>query len=203
LRNDRVGLVVFAEAALIACPLTLDYPFVQNALKGLNTSLMPKQGTAVGEAIGLSLLMLDTLANSGNSAIVLVTDGASNRGVIGPLTAADLARQRNVRVYAIGVGDSTIQLNTGIGTTNRATEQDLAYLQTLANHTGGRFWRATQPNALAEVFREIEQLERATVGSRFERLTVENYRPYALAAFICACAAFLALGVGMANPLEH
>jgi Ca-activated chloride channel homolog len=134
----------------------------------------------------------------------LLTDGANNRGSIGPLTAADLARERGVRVYAIGVGDSTVQLNTGNGTTApRATEQDLTYLQTIATRTSGRFWRATQPNAMAEIFREIGQIEHATVGSRFQRLTVERYRPFAVAAVVFACLAFIAIGVGLANPLEH
>jgi Ca-activated chloride channel homolog len=129
---------------------------------------MLPDGTAIGTALALGLNQLKDLPVKA-STIVLITDGANNTGKPTPLLAAEAARSLGVRIQAIGLSTrdtSSVALN-GVwrvgSTTPRLTSRDEAALQRMAERTGGRYYRATDPQALEGIMSEIDRLERSEV----------------------------------------
>jgi hypothetical protein len=99
---DRVGLVVFGEEAFTQAPLTLDHEGLLRFLSNVEIGIAGRSATAVGEAIAVSAARLSRLEAPTKVAIVL-TDGRSNAGQVGPIEAAKAAAALGVRVYTIGV----------------------------------------------------------------------------------------------------
>ncbi len=176
--NDRLGLVIFRESSLVLSPLTLDY----NALSQLVDSVQQVNlldGTAIGGGLadGLNLLR-DSRARS--RVAILLTDGQNNSGSIEPLAAARIAETLGIRVYTIGVvGFQSLPLNTGV---------DEKALQEIARVTGGLYFAAENQEALAEIYANIDQLEK----SRFEGLQFVTHNEIAYY-FIAAALVLLSL----------
>ena len=101
-RNDRIGLVAFAGQAFTQAPLTFDYTVVRSLLGELEIGMI-EDGTAVGMGLATAVKRLQA-SPAESKVVVLLTDGSSNRGEIGPITAAQMARALGVRVYTIGAG---------------------------------------------------------------------------------------------------
>ncbi|HEY6867637.1 MAG TPA: VWA domain-containing protein [Candidatus Eisenbacteria bacterium] len=167
--HDRVGLVGFAATAFTQSPLTLDHDAVLELLDQLDFHLA-EDGTAIGMALATSVARLRD-SKTPSKVIVLLTDGANNRGAIDPLTGADLARAYGIKVYAILVGrggevpvpvDDPVM---GRRIVMMPMEIDEPTLREIAKRTGGRFFRATDAAALKEIYGEINRLERAPIRS--------------------------------------
>jgi len=165
--GDLVGLVLFAGRAFLQAPLTPDLQLLQATMKRVDIGMLP-DGTAIGTALALGLNQLKDLPVKA-STIVLITDGANNTGKPTPLLAAEAARSLGVRIQAIGLSTrdtSSVALN-GVwrvgSTTPRLTSRDEAALQRMAERTGGRYYRATDPQALQGIMSEIDRLERSEV----------------------------------------
>jgi Ca-activated chloride channel homolog len=165
--GDLVGLVLFAGRAFLQAPLTPDLTLLERILKQVDIGLLP-DGTAIGTALALSLGQLKDLPVKA-STIVLITDGANNTGQPTPLVAAEAARALGVRVQAIGLSTrdtSSVALN-GVwrvgSTAPRLTSGDELALRRIAERTGGRYYRATDPEALSGIMREINRAERVDV----------------------------------------
>lgn len=165
--GDLVGLVLFAGRAFLQAPLTPDLDLLQTTLKRVDIGMLP-DGTAIGTALALGLNQLKDLPVKA-STIVLITDGANNTGTPTPLVAAEAARALGVRVQAVGLSTrdtSSVALN-GVwrvgSTTPRLTGRDEAALQRMAERTGGRYYRATDPEALEGIMTQIDRLERSEV----------------------------------------
>jgi len=167
LENDQIGLVLFAGRAFLQAPLTPDLQLLQATMKRVDIGLLP-DGTAIGTAVALGLNQLKDLPVKA-STIVLITDGANNTGKPSPLLAAEAARSLGVRIQAIGLSTrdtSSVALNGvwRVGSTlPRLTGRDEAALQRMAERTGGRYYRATDPEALQGIMGEIDRLERSEV----------------------------------------
>jgi Ca-activated chloride channel family protein len=166
-QSDRIGLVVFAGASFTQCPLTLDYPVVEALLGEVAYGLI-EDGTAIGMAIASGVNRLaDSEADS--RILILLTDGENNAGPIDPLTAADLASARGIRVYTVGVGKEGVSripvIVPGMGRQYRQVEThiDEETLRAIADTTGGRYFRADDPDALAAIFTTIDALEKSEV----------------------------------------
>jgi len=165
--GDLVGLVLFAGRAFLQAPLTPDLQLLQATMKRVDIGLLP-DGTAIGTALALGLNQLKDLPVKA-STIVLITDGANNTGKPTPLLAAEAARSLGVRIQAIGLSTSdtsSVALNGvwRVGSTiPRLTSRDEAALQRMAERTGGRYYRATDPQALQGIMSEIDRLERSEV----------------------------------------
>jgi Ca-activated chloride channel family protein len=101
LQGDRIGLTVFAGTAFVQCPLTTDYGAFLLTLEEAGPDLIPRGGTAVGEAIRESLRALAAAAAS-SRALVLITDGEDHEGDAAP--AAEAAAKAGVIIFAIGIG---------------------------------------------------------------------------------------------------
>lgn len=166
-RDDLVGLVLFAGRAFLQAPLTPDIGLLAKILERVDIGLLP-DGTAIGTAVALSLGQLKDLPVKA-STIVLITDGANNTGQPTPLVAAEAARALGVRIHAIGLSSrdtTSIPLN-GVwrvgSTAPRLTGRDETMLRRIAERTGGRYYRATDPEALNGIMSQIDQAERIDV----------------------------------------
>ena len=175
-RNDRIGLVAFAGQAFTQAPLTFDYGVVQSLLGELEVGMI-EDGTAVGMGLATAVKRLQA-SPAESRVVILLTDGRSNRGEIGPVTAARMAEALGVRVYTIGAGargTAPVPVPDPFGGTRTAqvrVDIDEPTLQEVAELTGGRYFRATETESLAEIWSEIDELERTEIE-------VENFTQYA------------------------
>lgn len=157
--GDRIGLVLFGSRAYLQTPLTFDRKTVAQMLNDASLGIAGPQ-TAIGDALGLSIKQLiDHPKNS--KAIVLLTDGGNNSGVMEPLAAAKLAAQEHIKVYTIGLGAEQIAVPGMFGTQiiNPSKDLDVDSLKQIAQLTGGEFFRAEDAAALANIYAQINQLE--------------------------------------------
>jgi len=185
---DRIGLVIFATEAFSQVPPTLDYNVLERVLD--ETQVSWDIGLDSGTAIGLGLanganMLRDSEADS--RVIVLLTDGANNSGQIDPLTAAEIAKALDIRVYTIGAarpGPAALPFPDG-RIEYRDSEIDEETLQQIADITGGLYFRAEDTRGLQEIYDTINQLERSKVEVR----TYTRYRE--LAVWFILPAAFL------------
>ncbi len=171
---DRIGLVAYAGEAYTACPATLDHTILKQQIQQIgNENLEP--GTAIGTGLGTAVTRLrnDSLPSK---VIILLTDGSNNAGQIDPLTAAALAKEKNIRVYTIGVGSNgeaptPVITPFGIRYERMQVEIDETTLKEIATTTGGKYFRATDENSLKAIYKEIEQLEKRKLIDRMYEAT--------------------------------
>jgi Ca-activated chloride channel homolog len=185
---DRIGLVSFAGEALTQVPITLDYDVVQQAIEGLRIGSL-EDGTAIGSGLATAVNRLRR-AEGKTKVVLLLTDGENNRGRIDPRTAAATAAAFGVRVYTIGVGtEGEAPIPTGRGMGGFRYEVlpvkiDEELLNEIATKTGGRYFRATDADALSRVFHQIDELEKTPVTitryARHDELT----RPFVVAGLL-------------------
>ncbi|MDE0897420.1 MAG: VWA domain-containing protein [Longimicrobiales bacterium] len=174
-RNDRIGLVAFAGQAFTQAPLTFDYAVVQSLFDELDVGMI-EDGTAVGMGLATAVKRLQA-SPAESKVVVLLTDGRSNRGEIGPVTAAQMAQALGIRVYTIGAGSqgtARVPVPDPLGGTryaNMRVDIDEATLQEMAELTGGRYFRATDNESLASIYTEIDELERTEIE-------VENFTQF-------------------------
>ena len=187
-QSDRVGLVVFAAKAYTQAPLTLDYAFLQSMLGEVEVGVI-EDGTAIGTALAMAVNRLkDTEAMS--KVIILLTDGQNNRGELSPETAAEVAKTLGVRVYAIGVGargEAPFVVDHPFAGRQRrmvAVEIDEEMLTKVAQTTGGRYFRATNNQALREIYDEIGELEKTRIEERIYTDYEERYHRFLGPAFL-------------------
>lgn len=177
--GDRIGVVVFAGAALTKAPLTSDLPMLRTLIDSVELNTLP-DGTAIGLALAAAAARLKD-SEAKTKVIVLVTDGVNNRGEIDPDTAAAVCEGLGIKVYTVGVGTAgTVpvpmpfrkpsgQVETRHVMMNVEVDEEL--LRKIAARTAGRFFKATDPDTLRSIFAEIDQLEKT-------QLQVKRYVRY-------------------------
>jgi Ca-activated chloride channel family protein len=168
--NDRIGAVVFGVDAYTLLPLTTDREALRTALRGLQLDQIDGRGTAIGNAVGVSLNRLKR-SRAKSKVMILLTDGESNAGNVSPSQAADLASAMGVKIYPIlmGVSDAApVQRGTGVfgralfGTGNYPVNPDL--LDQMADKTGGEFFLVSDREALEQSFHQIlDALEKTDI----------------------------------------
>lgn len=183
--NDRVGLVVFAAESFTQCPITIDHTALKNLFKDIKTGLI-KDGTAIGMGLATAVNRLKGIKAKSKVAILL-TDGRNNTGAISPETAAEIAETFNIRVYTIGVGSrgtAPYPVQTPFGTRRQKikVEIDEELLQSIADLTGGKYFRATDNEALKEIYAEIDKMEKTKVDLSVYTRKNEEFLPFAIAA---------------------
>lgn len=158
-QGDRIGLILFADAAYQQTPLTFDLVTVQ---KMLDDSVLRLVGTrtAIGEAIGLAVKRLNTY-DSSNKVLILLSDGANTAGNIQPLEALQLAKAAGVKIHTVGVGAEQMLQQSIFGRrmVNPSQDLDERLLTKLAEDTGGRYFRARDLTELNQIYQLIDQLE--------------------------------------------
>jgi Ca-activated chloride channel family protein len=199
--NDLVGMIAFARYADTVCPLTLAHgtldPFLQSVQLVRREA---EDGTAIGDAVALAAARLktaeETLAAQArdkgrryeikSKIAILLTDGENNCGTRSPEEAAELAARWGIKIYTIGVGGGGAmnRVRTFLGNfmMPAMSRIDEGTLKVMAEKTGGVYRRADSAEALADIYREIDQLERSEIESvRFVDYQ-ERFVPWALAA---------------------
>jgi Ca-activated chloride channel homolog len=189
--NDLVGLITFARFADAIMPPTLDHAFVMDQLNHQEIAFRrDEDGTAIGDAISLAIEKLNRLDIRNKNKIkskvvILLTDGDNNAGDFDPQQAADLAKTMGVKIYTIGVGTrGPAPMPYRDPFTGRRSIEwvevniDEDTLQKIAAATGGKYFRATDTESLAEIYHEIDQLEKTSVESRhfvdYRELAIES-----------------------------
>ena len=163
--DDRIGVVVFSGESFTQCPLTSDHRIVKRFLSQLKCGFL-EEGTAIGMGLATAVNRIKD-SDAKSKVVILLTDGDNNTGYIQPPTAAEMARELEVKVYTIGVGSK------GMALTPQGKRSDGTYvydyarvmineqlLQQIAKTTGGKYFRATSEQALEMVYNEIDQLEK-------------------------------------------
>jgi Ca-activated chloride channel family protein len=187
-QDDRFGLVVFAGESFTQCPMTTDRAVVVNFLKEISFGVI-EDGTAIGMGLATAVNRIKE-SKAKSKVIILLTDGVNNLGDVGPVTAAEIAAGKDIRVYTIGVGSmgtAPIQVQDMFGRTvtrDMPVEIDEEVLQKIANTTGGTYFRATDNNKLREIYQEIDQLEKTRLDVKQFNKKKEEYFPFLLAAMI-------------------
>jgi Ca-activated chloride channel family protein len=172
--SDRIGLIAFAAAPYLVSPLTLDHDWLQQNLERVSTAVAADDGTAIGSAIAASVNRLRTTAAK-SKVMILLTDGMNNTGKISPVAAAEAAKALGVKIYTIGVGVrgmAPIPVRDEAGHLHLIMDKvdvDEKTLETVANVTGGTFYRATDTDSLQKIYEQINRLEKtAQTVQKFE-----------------------------------
>lgn len=188
--NDRIGTIIFARYAYMQCPLTLDYGVL---LQFLDTAKIVEDqnedGTAIGSAIATGVKRLkDSKAKS--RILILLTDGRNNIFDIDPMTAAQIAKSYNIKIYTIGVGtygEVPYPMQDLLG---REVLQpvridiDEDSLREIARDTGGRYFRATDTKSLQDIYREIDKMEKTETHSNVYMEYREAFRYFVIPGFL-------------------
>ena len=184
---DRIGLVIFGGESFTQCPLTTDHATITNLLRETTTNLI-EDGTAIGNGLATSVSRLKE-SDALSRVVILLTDGENNRGEIPPLTAAEIASTFGIRVYTIGVGTigtAPYPIQTPYGTRIQDVQVkiDEETLQSIADITGGKYFRATNNEKLKNIYDEIDALEKSKIEVKEFSKKEEEFAPFALAALI-------------------
>jgi len=178
--DDRIGMVAFSALPYSVAPLTLDHSWLIQRMDGLRTGML-EDGTAIGDAIASAVNRLrDSEAKS--RIVILVTDGENNRGELTPENAAQAAAALGIKIYTIGIGGG---LPVRQGFFNRAPQQlDTTVLEQVAEISNARFFRARDLQALEDVYKEIDQLEKTEIEMMQFTRYEETARRWLLAAIL-------------------
>jgi Ca-activated chloride channel family protein len=185
--NDRIGLVIFAGESFTQCPLTIDYNVLRNLLAEIKSGMI-QDGTAIGNAIANGVNRLKD-SNAKSKVMILLTDGVNNAGEIDPVTAAQIAQKFGIRIYTVGVGSLgqapyPFQTPFGIRRQMVPVEIDENLLKQISEITGGKYFRATSNRKLAEIYEEIDKLEKTKVEVTSYRHAKELFFFWALGGLI-------------------
>jgi len=201
--DDRIGIVLFAEDAFSYCPLTHDHSYVKQQLQDLYSGILPKNGTALGSAIAVGINRIRN-AGSASKVMIVLTDGASNRGEIAPFTAAQLSSEYGIRIYTIGIGKEIFTIKDPVkGIMQQKTDLDEPLLREIARIASGRFFRASDVQSLENVFDEIHQLEKTLLLTDSDRRAQDEYPLFIMAGLILFGIALVLQAFNIYNPLEE
>ncbi len=179
-KGDRLGLILFADNAYMQAPLTHDTNTVRKLLKEAQLGFAGER-TAIGDAIGLSVKRLIERPTESRT-LILLTDGANNAGNVQPEEASRLAAENDIRIYTIGFGSEMSRQRNLYGSAfgssflgNRSQAIDEAMLQSIADKTGGQYFRATSVAELDLIYKELDKLETIEQEEQFFRPTKQLF----------------------------
>lgn len=165
--SDRIGLVLYEGEAYTKVPLTTDHHLLTEAFEDIETGMVAP-GTAIGVGLVTAINRL-TLSEAKSKVIILLTDGVNNSGDVDPVTAAQIAKEYDIRVYTIGIGqEGTAPYPVqspfgGVVMQNIPVEIDEELLAEIAEITGTKYFRAKDQNELEKIYDEIDVLEKSKV----------------------------------------
>ncbi|RZL14659.1 MAG: VWA domain-containing protein [Pedobacter sp.] len=192
--DDRIGLVVFSGESFTQCPLTIDHDVLVNLFKGISNGMI-EDGTAIGMGLATAVNRLkDSEAKS--KVVILLTDGSNTAGSIPPATAAEIAKQMNVRVYTVGVGTKgyapyPVQTPYGVQYQQVPVTIDEGVLSNIAKITGGKYFRATNNEKLKQIYQQIDKMEKAKIAVTQYHKKTERFLPLVLIALSLLLIEFL------------
>lgn len=187
--NDRIGLVLYEGEAFTASPATTDHTMLLKKIAEIKPGVLETNSTAIGMGLGVAVSRLRN-DKFKSKVVILMSDGVSNSGEIDPYTATELAKNKNVRVYTIGIGSQGTapfpqQTVFGVQYVQAPVEIDEQALMYIAENTGGKYFRATDERALHEIYQVIDQMEKTEMIADFSRFEIPvQSKPFYLSAFI-------------------
>ncbi|WP_183567483.1 vWA domain-containing protein [Mucilaginibacter sp. SP1R1] len=192
--NDRIGLVIFSGESFTQCPLTIDHDVLINLYADIKNGMI-EDGTAIGMGLATAVNRLRG-SEAKSKVVILLTDGSNNSGSIPPITAAEIAKQFNVRVYTVGLGTNgyapyPVQTPVGIQYQRMKVDIDEGTLSKIATITGGKYFRATDNETLKQIYIQIDKLEKAKIDVTQYRRKTEMFLPWAIIALILLSLEFL------------
>ena len=174
LDNDKIGLIVFAGDAYIQIPVTTDYVSAKMFLSTITPNMVPKQGTAIGAAIGLAIRSFSP-GEGKSKAIIIITDGENHED--DPVKYAEEASKAGIVIHTIGIGSTEgvpipmiingkrDYLKDADGNTV-ITKLDEDILKKIALSTNGNYVRASNSNiGLDEIFNDIKKMKKQDLQS--------------------------------------
>lgn len=185
---DRIGLVIFSGESFTQCPITTDRNTLITQLRSLESRKYLVDGTVIGEGLATAVDRLST-TGSKSKVVILLTDGKEDppeTRLIDPLTALEIARSREVKVYTIGMsaGPSTVTEISNPSKEKKNAEPDFLdeqLLQKIAAETGGQYFRARDKNGLKNIYSQIDKMEKSKVEVTTFRRYEERFLPFILA----------------------
>ncbi len=184
--GDRLGLILFGQQGYLQTPLTYDSKTVNQQLQEAQLGFAGN-ATAIGDAIGLAIKRLRGRPAE-SRVLILLTDGANTAGTE-PLQAANIAAEAEIKIHTIGVGADEVTSRDFFGRnrrTNPSTELDEQTLTTIADKTGGKYFRARNPQELQQIYAEIDRLEPIPEDQTFRPTRSLLHWPLAVALILCA-----------------
>lgn len=186
---DRIGLVIFSGESFTQVPITTDRNTLVTQIQSLESRRYLKDGTVIGEGLATAVDRLSK-SEAKSRVIILLTDGkedAPDTRLIDPLTALEIAKTKGIKVYSIGMGavpSNIVEIEGGkLGQKNPAMDfLDVDLLQRIANETGGRYFRAKDKEALQNIYKQIDQMEKSKVEITSYKRHEELFLPLVLAA---------------------
>lgn len=184
--NDRIGIVLFAGRAYTMAPLTFDHDWLSRQLSRVRIGMI-EDGTAIGDGLGVALTRLeqakrDSAGKRMGAFVVLMTDGANNRGTLQPSQAAELARSRGIPVYTIGSGkDGYVPVpvyddnNRKMGYRRMLSDLDEGSLRQISDATGGRFFRVADTGTIESAFKAIDRAQKIEFQAKSYLVTTELF----------------------------
>lgn len=181
--SDNMGLVVFAAEGFTGVPMTTERSILISYINQLQLGWL-EDGTAIGDGLSMAVNRLIT-GKAKSKSIILLTDGSNNTGIVAPLTAAEIAKKNNIKVYTIGVGTNgealypVSDMMGNISYTKQKVVIDEPTLREIAKITGGKYFRAQNDRVLEDVFNEIDQLEKTKIDVKNFTHAEDNYMLWA------------------------
>ncbi len=163
-QGDRVGLVVFGDAAYVQSPFTTDLELTRQLLDEVQARMAGPR-TALGDAVGLGITLFEH-SELPTRTMIALTDGNDTASAVPPSKAADVAADRGITIHTVVVGDPT-----SVG----EEKIDEITLREVAEKTGGRFFAASDREQLAGIYAELDALETVSVNTISHRTRIELY----------------------------
>ncbi|HOF16693.1 MAG TPA: VWA domain-containing protein [Bacteroidales bacterium] len=184
--NDRIGLVVYSGEAFTKCPLTSDHRTLLSTLKSTTFGYgIIDDGTAIGDGLGTAINRLRE-SKAKSKVVILLSDGANNTGYLDPLSAAEIAKEYQIRVYTIGCGTygkAPINIpNYGLIYAEVDIDEDL--LQNIADKTNGKYFRAQNTARLKVIYEEINKMEKTRIQETLFTNKSDEFFPFLLIALV-------------------
>jgi len=183
--GDRIALILFGTRPYVQVPFTQDLDTAQQLLDQTQVGMAGQQ-TAIGDTIGLAIKTLENSAAQ-QKILILLTDGNDTASRVPPEHAADIARQNDIAVYTVGVGDPAASGENRV---------DLGVLKAVASTTHGQFFRAEDGAQLQAIYADIDRLVPAKLQTLSWRPKLPLFQWPLGAAVIIALLLWLALLVG-------
>ena len=200
--SDRIGIVLFSGRAYTMAPLTTDHAWLAAQLERVKIGLI-EDGTAIGDGLGVALTRLEQAKRDAGGKrqgafVILLTDGANNRGALAPMQAAELAKSRGIPIYAIGAGKDGIvpfpvfdDKGNKVGYRRMMSDLDEPALREVAEFTGGKLFRAFDTDAAESAFKAIDRAQKIEFQAKSYLLTTELFPWLAVPALALLLAAAL------------
>lgn len=163
-KGDRVGLVVFGDAAYLQAPFTTDLQLSQELLGECEVGMAGPR-TAFGDGIGLGVNLFDEDTERAKT-IIALTDGNDTKSKVPPVEAARVATQRDIKIYTVAIGDPT---------TVGEDKLDEQSLRDVASETGGKYFFAADREHLAGIYDELDKIETQIIQTISHRPRTDIY----------------------------